>query len=132
MKKVIHLLEDMKKELEHEAETEAEIFDKALCACETGEKDLQKVIEDATAQIAAATAKIETESAGKAQLVKELAVHKGRRSQLRRHSQKVQRFGRPRTRNLWKMKLRLPTASISWTWRSLLWRKAIVGLLLYR
>jgi hypothetical protein len=75
MRKVIHLLEDMKKELEHEAENEVELFDKAMCACETGEKNLTKVIEDATGQIAAATAKIETESAEHTKLKKELVVH---------------------------------------------------------
>eukprot|EP00746_Dinoflagellata_sp_MGD_P160825 gnl/MRDRNA2_/MRDRNA2_87753_c0_seq1.p1 gnl/MRDRNA2_/MRDRNA2_87753_c0~~gnl/MRDRNA2_/MRDRNA2_87753_c0_seq1.p1 ORF type:complete len:889 (+),score=260.98 gnl/MRDRNA2_/MRDRNA2_87753_c0_seq1:92-2758(+) len=76
MRKVVHMLEDMKKELEHEAENEAEIFDKAMCACETGEKDLKKVIEDATSQIADATAKIATESAEHSKLKKELVIHK--------------------------------------------------------
>lgn len=75
MRKVVHLLEDMKKELEKEAENEVIIFDKAMCMCETGERNLTKVIEDATSQIAEATAKIAAESAEHSKLKKELAVH---------------------------------------------------------
>merc|ERR1719460_433883 len=75
MRKVVHLLEDMKKELEKEAENEVIIFDKAMCMCETGERNLTKVIEDATSQIAEATAKIAAESAEHSKLKKELDVH---------------------------------------------------------
>merc|ERR1719160_1712109 len=44
MRKIISMLQDMQKEVEREGVAEKEIFDKALCACENGEEELDKTI----------------------------------------------------------------------------------------
>ena len=75
MRKIITMLQDMTKELEREGELEKEIFDKALCACEGGDKELQKVIDDSNAAIEEWSAKIESATAEKAQLTQEVADH---------------------------------------------------------
>merc|ERR1719310_1370256 len=73
MRKIIGMLQDMQKELEREGEEEKEIFDKALCACETGEEGLQKTIDDSTAAIEEWTSKTESMTAESAQLTQEVA-----------------------------------------------------------
>merc|ERR1719335_1591246 len=76
MRRIITMLQDMAKEVAREGEIEKEIFDKALCACEGGDKDLQKVIDDSTVAIEETTSKIESETAEQAQLTQEIADHK--------------------------------------------------------
>merc|ERR1719387_1951 len=76
MRKVIRMMQDMTKELEREGELEAEIFEKALCACEGGEKDLVKAIDSSTAEIESSKSKIGSAEAEKAQLAQELDDHK--------------------------------------------------------
>merc|ERR1719424_1176900 len=73
MRKIITMLQDMAKELEREGEIEKEIFDKALCACEGGDKELQNVIDESTAAIEEWTAKLESMKAENAQLTSEIA-----------------------------------------------------------
>merc|ERR1719440_1979257 len=76
MRKIIGMLQDMAKELEREGEVEKEIFDKAICACEGGTDNLNKVIGDSTAQIEELTAKVASGNAEKAQLTQDVADHK--------------------------------------------------------
>merc|ERR550537_1799524 len=70
------MLQDMAKELEREGEIEKEIFDKALCACEQGEGNLDKVIADSTAAIEEWTSKTAAGKAETQQLTQEVADHK--------------------------------------------------------
>jgi hypothetical protein len=76
MRKIIGMLQDMASELEREGEVEKEIFDKAICACEGGSKELQKTIDDSTAAIDELTSKLAAEGAEKTQLIQEVAEHK--------------------------------------------------------
>merc|ERR1719271_1672079 len=66
MRKIISMLQDMQKE----------IFDKALCACENGEEELDKTIADSQAAIEEWTSKTESGKAESAQLTQEVADHK--------------------------------------------------------
>merc|ERR1719473_1651315 len=76
MRRIITMLQDMAKEVEREGEAEKEIFDKALCACEGGEAELDKTIADSEAAIEEWTAKTESGKAESAQLTQEVADHK--------------------------------------------------------
>lgn len=46
-----------------------------MCACENGEKDLNKVIEDSSAEITSLTSQLEEETAEKGQLDQALKEH---------------------------------------------------------
>merc|ERR1719159_852396 len=74
IRKITGMLSDMKTELEHEAETEAQVFEKAMCICETGSKELSGVIEHANSEIERLTLKIEKDTAQKEKLDKEVAI----------------------------------------------------------
>jgi len=76
MRKIISMLQDMQKELEREGELEKEIFDKAICACEGGEAELDKVIADSSAVIDEKTAEIGSKTAETTQLTQDVATHK--------------------------------------------------------
>lgn len=76
MRKIITMLQDMAKEVEREGEAEKEIFEKALCACEGGEAELDKTIADSEAAIEEWTAKTASGKAEKAQLTVEVGEHK--------------------------------------------------------
>lgn len=76
MRKIIGMLQSMSEELEKEGEAEKEIFEKAFCACESGEKELTKEIDDSTAEISTQESKIGSDSAEKDQLTAEIADHK--------------------------------------------------------
>merc|ERR1719473_2046984 len=76
MRRIITMLQDMSKEVEREGEAEKEIFEKALCACEGGEKELDKTIADSEAGIEEWTAKTESGKAETTQLTQEVADHK--------------------------------------------------------
>lgn len=75
IRKIVTTLQNMQKELEHEADNEKELFDKAMCVCETGEKELQGVIDFSNGEITRLTSKIESETAEKAKLDKDLEAH---------------------------------------------------------
>merc|ERR1719217_1553174 len=75
IRKVVGMLEDMRGELERETEQEGELFEKAMCACESGEKDLNKVIADSTAEVARLNSQIEEESAQQASVTQALKEH---------------------------------------------------------
>jgi hypothetical protein len=70
--KVITLLKDMLKQLEKEAETDEEIYDKMACWCETNDKEKTKSIKEAEARIAALEVKIEEDTAASARLATEI------------------------------------------------------------
>jgi hypothetical protein len=70
--KVITLLKDMLKQLEHEAEEDEEIYDKMACWCETNDKEKTKSIADAEARISDLTTKIEELTANSARLGTEI------------------------------------------------------------
>merc|ERR1719217_1652268 len=76
MRKIITMLQDMAKEVEREGEAEKEIFEKALCACEGGEAELDKTIADSQAAIEEWTAKTESGRAESTQLTQEVKDHK--------------------------------------------------------
>lgn len=75
IRKIVGMLQDMQKELQHEADSEKELFEKAMCSCENGEKDLQTVIDQSTATIADVTSKLEEETAEKSRTDEELKSH---------------------------------------------------------
>merc|ERR1740138_533153 len=70
--KVITLLKDMLKQLEKEAETDEEIYDKMACWCETNDREKTKAIKDAEARIADLTTHIEEYTALSARLSTEI------------------------------------------------------------
>jgi hypothetical protein len=76
MRRIITMLQDMQKEVEREGEAEKETWEKALCACEGGEAELDKNIADSQASIEEWTAKTESGKAEEAQLTAEVADHK--------------------------------------------------------
>merc|ERR1719316_1188136 len=76
MRRIITMLQDMAKEVEREGEVEKELFEKALCACEGGEAELDKTIADSQAAIEEWTAKTESGNAEKTQLNQEVSEHK--------------------------------------------------------
>jgi chromosome segregation ATPase len=76
MRRIINMLQDMAKEVEREGETEKELFDKALCACENGEGELDKTIAESEAAIEEWTAKTKSGQAQSDQLTQEVADHK--------------------------------------------------------
>merc|ERR1719453_877237 len=76
MRRIITMLQDMQKEVEREGEAEKEIWEKAMCACEGGEAELDKTIADSQASIEEWTAKTESGKAEEAQLTAEVADHK--------------------------------------------------------
>merc|ERR1719281_1523062 len=71
--KVIGMLNDMKVQLEKEAEEDAEMFEKMGCWCETNDAEKTKAIADAERHIKSLTAAIESGTAKKSQLETELA-----------------------------------------------------------
>merc|ERR1719393_200990 len=75
IRKIVGMLQDMQKELQHEADNEKELFEKAMCSCETGEKDLQAVIDQSTAAISDTSSKLEEETAQKSANDEELKNH---------------------------------------------------------
>merc|ERR1719159_2272486 len=81
MRKIISMLQDMQKEVEREGAAEKEIFDKALCACENGEEELDKTIADSTASIEEWTSKTKSGKAESAQLTQEVGDHKASAAQ---------------------------------------------------
>merc|ERR1719333_622840 len=72
MRRIITMLQDMAKEVEREGEVEKELFDKALCACEGGEAELDKTIAESEAGIEEWTAKTKAGAAESAQLTQEV------------------------------------------------------------
>jgi len=76
IRKVVDMLHDMQNELEHEAETEKDVFEKAECMCKAGKKELTGVINVADSDIAMYSSKVESETAQKQKLAADLVAHK--------------------------------------------------------
>jgi len=56
---VVTLLQDYLKEMEKEADTDEEVYDKMACWCDTGDKLKTKAIKDAEAEITILLSKID-------------------------------------------------------------------------
>lgn len=63
IQRVVKLLEEMKAQLDKEAATDSEAYDKMVCWCETNEKAKTKAIEDAEAKIEELMAEVEMRAA---------------------------------------------------------------------
>merc|ERR1719265_3026139 len=74
IRKITGMLGDMKTELEKEAETEAEVFEKAMCIYESGSKELTGVIASSSSEIERLTLKIEKDTATKEKLDKDVEI----------------------------------------------------------
>jgi len=72
MRKIISLLQEMRKQVEADGEKRQEIFDKFMCYCETNTAKTQKNIEDQTAQIDSLKSTIEELSGSNEQLKAEV------------------------------------------------------------
>merc|ERR1719443_2458640 len=73
IQRVVRLLTEMKTQLEKEAETDQELYDKMVCWCETNEKEKTKAIADADAKDKDLVAEIEERSARHGVLATEIA-----------------------------------------------------------
>merc|ERR1719160_770993 len=76
IRKVVHMMQDMQKQLEKEQKEEAELFEKAMCMCDGGEAELKKVIDHMTSEVDRLTSKQKEEKALRAKLIAELDEHK--------------------------------------------------------
>jgi len=76
IRKITNMLQDMQHELEREGEVEKELFAKALCACEGGEKQLQQTVADSSAAIEGLSSKVKAETAEKTGLEQDVKDHK--------------------------------------------------------
>merc|ERR1719456_883678 len=76
IRKVVTLMQNMQKEIEESGAKEKALFDKFMCYCQGGTGDLKKAIADASAQAEELTAKLNSETAEKAQTAQELIDHK--------------------------------------------------------
>jgi len=73
IQRVVRLLNEMKAQLEKEAETDQELYDKMVCWCETSEKEKTKAIADADAKDKDLVAEIEERAARHGVLSTEIA-----------------------------------------------------------
>jgi len=76
IRKVVTILQDMKKELEEEGDVEKDMFDKFMCYCDGNTEGMSKAVEEAGQKITELKSKLEAEKAEKAQLDQELVQHK--------------------------------------------------------
>jgi hypothetical protein len=76
IRKVVTILQDMKKELETEGDVEKDMFDKFMCYCDGNTEGMSKAVEEAAQKITELKSKLEAEKAEKAQLDQELVQHK--------------------------------------------------------
>merc|ERR1719407_483623 len=70
--KVINLLKDMQSQLQHEQETDQEVFDKLACWCETNDKEKTEAIKIAQNHITELVTTIEEKTAKSAKLSTEI------------------------------------------------------------
>lgn len=76
MRKIINMLQDMQEELEREGKAELELFEKAMCACSGGEKELTNTIASSTSEIDSSKTKIGSDTAELTQMEQEIGDHK--------------------------------------------------------
>jgi len=75
IRKVVTMLQNLKKKVAQEGEKETELFEKFMCYCKNGDEALAKSIGDAGAKIPQVTADIESGEAEVAQLKSDLKSH---------------------------------------------------------
>jgi len=80
IRKIVTLLQDMKKEIEAEGEKNQDLYEKFMCFCKKNKGSLGESAAAAQAQIDELTAKVKADSAEKAQLESDLAQHKADRT----------------------------------------------------
>merc|ERR1719343_1440831 len=80
IRKVVNLLEAMKKKISDEGEKEAELMKKFNCYCSTNGETLKTSIADATAKAPAISSEITEKESEKAQLDEDLKSHQADRS----------------------------------------------------
>jgi len=73
--KVITLLRDMQAQLEKEADSDEDLYNKLMCWCETNDKEKTQAIQDAETKIGQLTTTIETTAADSARLKQEITNH---------------------------------------------------------
>jgi len=76
IRKVIKLIQDMKKEIEAEGDKEKELHEKFMCFCNSGTGDLTANIQKSKGEIEQLAGKLESEQAEKSQASQELVEHK--------------------------------------------------------
>jgi len=76
IRRVVTLLQDMQKEIEADGDKEQKLFEKFMCFCKGGTKNMSQAADDASAQISELTAQLEANTAQKAQLTQDLVQHK--------------------------------------------------------
>jgi hypothetical protein len=75
IRKVVTMLEMMKKKVEAEGEKEKDMFDKFMCYCKNGGSDLNGAISANTAKIPEVQSAIDENTAQKTQLEEDLVKH---------------------------------------------------------
>lgn len=73
--KVVTLLRDMQAQLQKEADSDEELYDKLMCWCETNDRDKTQAIQDAETKVGQLTTTIETTAADSAKLKQEITNH---------------------------------------------------------
>lgn len=73
IRKVVNLLQGLRKEVESEGESDKKAFDKAMCFCSTNDAKTAQEIDDSTARISSLTATIKELEGSNAQLKSEIA-----------------------------------------------------------
>merc|ERR1719487_1611459 len=76
IRRIVTLLQQMQKEVEAEGKKEQELFDKFMCFCEGGTKEMTKAADDAKLKIQQLTSEIEANEAEKTRTDQELVQHK--------------------------------------------------------
>jgi len=80
IRKVVNMLEAIKKKVEAEGEKDAELYKKYMCYCKTTGGELEGTIAASSAKNSEVTSSIKESEAEKAQLTEDLASHKADRS----------------------------------------------------
>merc|ERR1719159_1555299 len=80
IRRVVNLLQKMQEQVTAEGKAEKELFDKFMCYCTTGKKDLELAISAAETKIPQVEASLKESEALYAQLGEELSTHKADRA----------------------------------------------------
>jgi len=75
IRKVLGMLKDMQNELVKEVDSEKDLYEKAMCACSTGEAELTKVIDHSNSETSRLTAEVASQTAAKSRLESQLKAH---------------------------------------------------------
>merc|ERR1719321_2600283 len=92
VQRVVKLLEEMKAELEKEAEKDQELYDQMVCWCETSEKEKTKAIADADAKDKDLVSEIEERAARHGVLATEIEYTKGDIAEFKEALQEAQKM----------------------------------------